>query len=26
MKLVDQRVKETFGPIGEDFDINKLGE
>ena len=26
MKLVDQKVKETFGPIGEDFDINKLGE
>ncbi len=26
MKLVDQKVKETFGPIGEDFDINNLGE
>ncbi len=26
MKLVDQKVRETFGPIGEDFDINKLGE
>ena len=26
MKLVDQEVKETFGPIGEDFDINNLGE
>ena len=26
MKLVDQKVKETFGPIGDDFDINKLGE
>ena len=26
MKLVDQKVRETFGPIGDDFDINKLGE
>jgi len=26
MKLVDQKVRETFGPIGEDFDINNLGE
>ena len=26
MKLVDQKVRETFGPIGEDFDINKLGK
>jgi len=26
MRLVDQKVRETFGPIGEDFDINKLGE
>jgi hypothetical protein len=26
MKVVDQKVRETFGPIGDDFDINKLGE
>ncbi len=26
MKLVDQKVREIFGPIGDDFDINKLGE
>jgi hypothetical protein len=26
MKLVDQKVKETFGPIGEDFNINNLGK
>tara|TARA_R100001463_G_scaffold83771_1_gene138316 strand:+ start:887 stop:1363 length:477 start_codon:yes stop_codon:yes gene_type:complete len=26
MKLVDQKVRETFGLLGEDFDINKLGE
>ena len=26
MKLVDQKVRETFGVMGEDFDINKLGE
>ena len=26
MKLVDQKVRETFGPVGEAFDINKLGE
>ena len=26
MKLVDQKVRETFGIIGEDFDINNLGE
>ena len=26
MKVVDQKVRETFGIIGEDFDINKLGE
>ena len=26
MKLVDKKVKEIFGPVGEDFDINKLGE
>lgn len=26
MMLVDKKVKETFGPVGEDFDINKLGE
>ena len=26
MKVVDQKVRETFGIIGEDFDINNLGE
>ena len=26
MKLVDQKVRETFGVMGDDFDINKLGE
>ena len=26
MKLVDQKVRETFGPIGDDFDINNLGK
>ena len=26
MKLVDQKVRETFGIVGEDFDINNLGE
>ncbi len=26
MKIVDQKVRETFGVMGEDFDINKLGE
>ena len=26
MKLVDKKVKEIFGPVGENFDINKLGE
>ena len=26
MKLVDKRAKETFGPIGSEFNINNLGE
>ncbi len=26
MKLVDMKVRETFGPVGNDFDINNLGE
>ena len=26
MKLVDKKVKETFGPKGADFNINNLGE
>ena len=26
MRIVDKKTRETFGPIGEDFDINKLGD